>query len=69
MHQYGYGVDKDLKTSHRYYKKAENHPKALQKCGDFYYSKNDKNSAMLCYTKAAENGETSSLNNIGLMLE
>jgi len=72
MHQLGYGVDKDTRTSVRYYKKAcstGNHAQAYTKCGDYYYSQRDKRSAMACYKKAADFGDVMALNNIGLMLE
>ena len=46
-----------------------NHSKAFNKCGDYYYSINDKASAMTFYQKAAELGDIQSYNNIGLMLE
>mgnify|MGYP001004841662 CR=1 FL=1 len=72
MHQHGNGVERDIKTAIRYYKKATqigNHPQAYAKCGDFFYSQNNKDNAMLCYQKAAEHGDVSSINSIALMLE
>jgi hypothetical protein len=72
MHQYGYGVEKDLKTSVRLYKQAANlgnHARAFAKCGDYYYSQDQKKAAIVCYQKAAELGDVSALNSIGLMLE
>ena len=72
MHQYGYGVDRDGKTALRYYRKATeigNHKVAYSKCGDFYYSKGDKRSAMICYKKASELGDLAAINSVGLMLE
>ena len=56
----------------RYYRKAAeigNHSVAYSKCGDFYYSKGDKRSAMICYKRAAELGDVSAYNSVGLMLE
>jgi TPR repeat protein len=72
LHQFGYGAERDSKVSLRFYKKAAqigNHFKAYSKCGDFYYSSGDKKSAMSCYKKAADLGDVSALNNIGLILE
>lgn len=60
MHQFGYGVDRDAKTSVKFFKKAAmfgNHSKAFNKCGDYYYSVNDKTTAMTFYKKAAELGD------------
>ena len=72
MFQFGYGVERDSKLSVKYYKRAAmmgKHVKAYQKCGDYYYSINDKRSAMTFYKKAAELGDLQSYNNIGLMFE
>lgn len=72
MFQYGWGVLRDMKTALRHYKKATqigNHALAFLKCGDYYYSQNMKQNAMVCYQKAADRGEISALNNIALMLE
>jgi|TARA_B110001450_G_C17538258_1_gene447537 TPR repeat protein len=60
MFQFGYGVERDSKLSVKYYKRAAmmgKHVKAYQKCGDYYYSINDKRSAMTFYRKAAELGD------------
>lgn len=71
MHQYGYGADRDRKTALRFFKKASNlgHAQAFTKCGDFHYSSGDNTSALACYKRAAELGDVSSLNNIGLIYE
>ena len=72
MHQYGYGVDKDVSSSIRFYKKSAQtfgHPKSFAKLADFFYSRNDKTTAMTYYRKAYELGELSALNSIGLMQE
>lgn len=55
-----------------YYKRAAklgNHFKAYSKCADFYYSQGSKKGAFAWYKKAAELGDTSAFNNMGLMLE
>ena len=72
LHQYGYGIDRDMKVALRCYKKAAEIgglKEAYSRCADFYYSSGNKKSAMVLYKKAAEAGDISALNNIGLMLE
>ena len=40
MHEFGYGVTKDLKSAFQHYRKAAklDHVESLVKCGDFIYS-------------------------------
>ena len=40
MHEFGYGVTKDQKSSFQYYRKAAklDHVESLVKCGDYIYS-------------------------------
>ena len=40
MHEFGYGVTKDLKSAFQYFRKAAklDHVESLVKCGDFIYS-------------------------------
>lgn len=79
LYENGLGVDQDYKTAFNYYSKADsgssqNNPKALYKLGNFFYQGlgmnfKNKEKAICYYKKAAELGDSDSLNRLGEIYE
>jgi TPR repeat protein len=69
LHEYGKGVETDLKTAYRLYRKAaeKGYAKGFTKCGDFiydgtHYGHRDKTLAFNQYKQGAEFGDPEACN-------